>query len=153
MSNFFHKSVLFSLLISLVVFVGCGGPSYVKTEYVTGTITWKGAPLAEAVVSFSPVNPDGIPASGITNEQGKYELFAVGGKPGAGAIAGDYVVTVTKKETKETRTPDPNSSSGERVTGVTTLLTPQKYEKDATTPLKATIAPGKNPPIDFQLED
>lgn len=52
---------------------GCGGgPGTVKTVPAGGTVTFQGAPLPGASVTFVPV--DGPVAMGITDVQGKFTL-------------------------------------------------------------------------------
>jgi len=70
---------------------GCGGPAMPKVYPVTGTVTWKGAALADATVSFVPAT--GLPSDGKTDAQGKFTIMT-NGKPGA--RAGACKVTVNK---------------------------------------------------------
>lgn len=145
------KSALLLLLLLFVGVLGCG-ESYVKTEYIKGKVIFKSEPLADALVTFHPNDSSGVPASGTTDANGEFELFAVGGKPGAGAIAGDYTVTVSKQDTQNREIPDPNSSGGVRTVVSSTLVTPKDYSKKETSPLTVTIAAGKNEPITIDLD-
>ena len=70
---------------------GCGGSTMPKIYPVTGTVTWKGEPLADATVSFVP--SVGAPSDGKTDAQGKFTIMT-NGKPGA--RAGACKVTVSK---------------------------------------------------------
>ena len=70
---------------------GCGGPAMPKVYPATGTVTWKGAALADATVSF--VSATGLPSDGKTDAQGKFTIMT-NGKPGA--RAGACKVTVNK---------------------------------------------------------
>lgn len=70
---------------------GCGGPAQPKLYPATGTVTWKGAPLADATVSFVPAV--GAPSDGKTDAQGKFTIMT-NGKPGA--PAGACKVAVSK---------------------------------------------------------
>src|SRR5262245_35758491 len=55
-----------------VALSGCGGgPPLVE---VSGTLTHKGKPVANAVVHFMPENGGGRPSSGLTNEEGHFTL-------------------------------------------------------------------------------
>lgn len=79
---------------------GCSkGPS-VKTIPVTGTVTYAGAALEGATVTFVNADPDGRSASGVTDAQGKFKLITLvtPGRQQDGAVAGDYVATVVKTE-------------------------------------------------------
>ena len=70
---------------------GCGGPAMPKVYPATGTVTWKGAALADATVSFVPAA--GLPSDGKTDAQGKFTIMT-NGQPGA--RAGACKVTVNK---------------------------------------------------------
>ena len=80
--------VVMSIALGLT---GCGGPAQPKLYPTTGTVTWKGAPLADATVSFVP--SVGAPSDGKTDAQGKFTIMT-NGKPGA--PAGACKVTVSK---------------------------------------------------------
>lgn len=71
--------------------VGCGGPAMPKIYPATGTVTWKGKPLADATVSFVP--SVGAPSDGKTDANGKFTIMT-NGLPGA--RAGACKVTVSK---------------------------------------------------------
>jgi hypothetical protein len=71
---------------------GCG-PKAVPTE---GIVTFDGKPVAGASVMFVPLQ--GPPASAITDEKGEFQLTTSGGH-GAGALPGEYKVTVTLEAT------------------------------------------------------
>ena len=70
---------------------GCGGSTMPKVYPATGTVIWKGEPLADATVSFVP--SVGAPSDGKTDAQGKFTIMT-NGKPGA--RAGACKVTVSK---------------------------------------------------------
>ena len=146
-----NKVILLLLLVFVGFLSGCG-ESYVKTEYIKGKVIFKGEPLADAMVTFHPKDSNGVPASGTSNSNGEFELFAVGGKPGAGAIAGNYTVTVTKLNSENKEIPDPNSSGGVRVVVSSTLVTPKAFSKKETSSLTVTVASGKNDPITIDLD-
>lgn len=71
---------------------GCGGGSGVKTYPVKGTVNYKGAPLADAVVTFYP--DQGRPAAGTTDAQGAFFLSTINSKDGA--PAGTYRVAIAE---------------------------------------------------------
>jgi len=75
-------------LLTLTV-VGCGtsGP---RLAPVTGKVTLDGQPVANAVVTFTPAG-GGIASSGITNENGEYQLVC---QQGRGAVIGQHKVSV-----------------------------------------------------------
>jgi hypothetical protein len=87
------------LLASLVGFTllsGCNGPTMAP---VRGRVTFKGKPVKEAAVVFSPVgksaddNEPGKPATGFSDADGGYVLSTY--KPLDGALVGKHRVTVS----------------------------------------------------------
>lgn len=62
--------VLPSLAIGCFLLTGCGGSGTVS---VSGTLTYKGKPVTNAVVNFAPTD-DGRPSSGLTDKDGKFTL-------------------------------------------------------------------------------
>ena len=76
--------------------VGCSQGPNVDVAKVTGKVTYKDAPLAGATVQF--FNDDrSIVVSGLTNDQGVYELSGfVGGANVQGGPVGHCAVTVSK---------------------------------------------------------
>jgi hypothetical protein len=61
---------------------------------VSGVVTFRGKPLEGARVVFISKDPGGLPASGITDEDGIYHLTTF--EAGDGAVAGTYGVKVAK---------------------------------------------------------
>ena len=72
---FFRKSSFLGRRIwaagLLVAFAGCGG-SGPRIVSVSGTLTHKGKPVANALVHFTPEN--GRPSSAVTDEDGHFTL-------------------------------------------------------------------------------
>lgn len=80
------------LLVFLVFFSGCGGgPKRPPLGTVRGKITYNGAPVKNAMVTFLG---DGAPrmAKGTTDDNGNYQLTSY--EENDGAIIGSHVVTV-----------------------------------------------------------
>jgi hypothetical protein len=75
----------------VLVTTGCSGPKHPKLHPATGTVTWKGEPLAGATVSFVPAV--GAPSDATTDSAGKFTIMT-GGLPGA--PAGPNKVAVSK---------------------------------------------------------
>jgi hypothetical protein len=69
---------------------GCGGKAPVK---VSGVVTISGSPVVNAIVGFDPVDKQGLPASGQTDANGRFELTSR--VPGDGVLPGEYKVTIT----------------------------------------------------------
>lgn len=124
-----------------VMFAGCTGSS-LPTEYVAGTVTLDGQPLAEANIYFNP-KEGGIPAYGTTDKDGKYVITAMqGGGQGAGTVPGDYIVTFTKSEPVPTNNPEVFD---------TKQLLHKVYATTAQSPFQETVVKGKNN-FDFALK-
>ena len=88
-----RRIVVLAVVMALgaVGLAGCGGSTMPKVYPATGTVTWKGEPLADATVSFVP--SVGAPSDGRTDAQGKFTIMT-NGMPGA--RAGACKVTVSK---------------------------------------------------------
>ena len=84
--------------ILLLAFVGCGASH--GTAPVTGLVTYKEQPVAEATVNFLPKSdqPNGKGATGKTDRSGRFTLttYINPDEQPAGALPGAYAVTVTK---------------------------------------------------------
>ena len=137
---------------------GCSKESSVPgTLPTTGIVRQKGAPVADATVTFSPAGQSsGKAASGKTDASGKFTLTTL--KAGDGALPGDYEVIVSKMETsgkamtdEEAREyynkfqkppPAPQSKSA----------LPEKYSTAATSGLKATVKKGDKNEFTFDVD-
>lgn len=134
---------------------------------IEGTITYKGEPVSGAIVSFQPSTSEGESASGRTDVSGKFTLTSSHAADGGrGALPGDYVITVVRRETPP---PDPDEEAYNKgEIDYSTLqarqnarppaaplksLIPEKYAKGSSSGLKATVVKGKNPPLTFELVD
>lgn len=131
---------------------GCG-PSYIKTDEVSGTITYNGDPLPNATVTFHPQSKDGLSGYANTDEKGAYKIQALGGAADAGTVPGEYTVTVFAQKKVPSGKTEFSESSGkeEEIMNVTTV-TPAKYNKPDSSGLKATVVKGKKNVFDFPLE-
>lgn len=84
---------LAAALPALVVGCGKSGGDRPETYPVNGVVTYKGLPVPDAQVTFSPEG-QGQAAFGRTDAEGKYALTTF--DSGDGAVAGRYKVAVTK---------------------------------------------------------
>ncbi|MBR2005432.1 MAG: carboxypeptidase regulatory-like domain-containing protein [Thermoguttaceae bacterium] len=123
----------------------------IKTEGVTGVITYNGEPLADATVKFIPTDATGSQSYGKTNEKGEYKLQTLLGAADAGTTPGEYKVTVDCIETVETGNMIEENGE-EKPETVAESLIPAKYNNAETYGLTATVAPGDNT-INFDLTD
>ncbi len=123
----------------------------IKTEGVTGVITYNGEPLADATVKFIPTDATGSQSYGKTNEKGEYKLQTLLGAADAGTTPGEYKVTVDCITTVETGNMIQENGEEKEETVAESLI-PTKYNSAETSGLTATVKPGDNK-IDFALED
>jgi len=154
-----RSHVLFAwVAVAGIVVVGCSSESGIPgTAPVSGTVKQKGAPLADATVTFAPAGQSsGRAASGKTDASGKFTLTTL--KAGDGAMPGEYSVTVTKTEmigktytpeeaneyySKHQKSPPPPQIKN---------VLPEKYAKGDTSGLKATVKKGDKNEFNFDVE-
>ena len=147
-------SVCCLLCCCILLFTGCGPRGKgLRVEFVEGVVTLNGQPVAGASIMFSPATPGGPTeaAGGSSNASGVYRLSSMNGDPERGAVAGDYIVTVSKIEVTD---PDAGKSYEEQTQSTAVLITrhllPEIYLDNARTPLRATVSRGRNT-IDLEL--
>lgn len=137
----------------LTLTIGCGGGN--DANPVEGRVTLDGNPLSGATVVFSPADGSSDGASGITDENGVYTLFrAIGGDVGEGAVAGDYVVTVSKAPVATGNAAASGSSDAMPNPTASTAAKSEvhtKYNRAETSGLTATVVDGTNNDINFEL--
>ncbi|MGQ9762512.1 MAG: carboxypeptidase-like regulatory domain-containing protein [Thermogutta sp.] len=151
--------VVLSCLTVIGSFSGCTKkPSRPKTYPVRGTVTFNGAPVEGATVTFIPKEgvtgePKPQAASGITDSSGRYTIgtFATGD----GAIPGEYLVKVTKYRSAQRQQPAETNPENEmqaffqyeqgakQQTRPKSEL-PAKYENEKTSGLFFQVQPGDN---------
>lgn len=128
-------TVLCALLVSAIV--GCGGGP--KLNEVSGKVTIDGVnPSAALEILFMPVdNQKHTIGTGrsVVQRDGTYKMYYPGGKEGV--PAGEYTVSIEV-------VPDDESQEGR-----SRLIIPERY--NSATELKATVKPGKNENIDFDI--
>jgi hypothetical protein len=128
--------------------VGCGGGNShgLTLAPVTGLVTYRGQPLADAQVVFLPDTPGQLPAMGMTDAQGKYELLTI--VPGDGASLGKHRVTVTARQ--QSAAPAEPVAPGTGPTGAPRI--PEKYFSFDTSGLTAEVK-SEGTTADFALSD
>ncbi|MCC7419796.1 MAG: carboxypeptidase regulatory-like domain-containing protein [Planctomycetaceae bacterium] len=134
--------------------VGCGGnekavaPLNPDTVPFSGIVKRDGKPLSKAVVKFLPTETKGVNASGITDDNGKYELkIQVGREDKAGAPPGDYKVTISRFVQPNGEPQDPTKPA--EVPGMESI--PQRFSDPGQTTLKANVPSGGGT-LDFDLK-
>ncbi len=118
----------------LVVTTGCGN----GLSQVTGKITQDGQPLAtggdvKVTVQFQPSSGDGVPAVGVTDTNGEYQL-STGSK--LGIVPGEYYVTCDGVQLLPPSGPG-GTPGGKRITD-------RKYTSGSTSGLRFTVKEGEN---------
>lgn len=149
----FFASVL--TVCALVLLTGCGGSNVLKTNRVEGTVTYNGAPLANASITFYPEDEGATPAIGKTDENGKYLLQTLQGAVDAGTTPGKYLVTISKKESvpsgRKVRGGDNYDEMVEEMISKETL--PVKYTAKQSSGFEATVEAKKVNTFNFDLTD
>jgi len=91
-----HRLRSAALVLLSSVVLGCGGSDAPPLYEAGGVVTYQGAPLKNATVTFSAAEGTKAPlATGITDDKGQYRLKSRGD---LGAAQGSYVVTISKLE-------------------------------------------------------
>lgn len=153
-------AVTFGLLIALGFCSGCSesaGSKKPPTFPVSGTVTMNGQPVADAMVVFVPTAKEGQSAVAKTNAEGKYQATTF--STGDGALAGEYLVKVSKHDTPPAAPGAGRSLSHEEEQKIYVEKTtpteppksylPSKYENESTSGLKHTVFDG---PTTFDIK-
>ena len=85
------KKVVLPPLLSLAVLAGCGSS---LESTVSGTVTYAGKPVPDAIVSFHGKS-GGAGAYGMTNESGEYSLRTGSNR---GVLQGTYLASLQPPE-------------------------------------------------------
>ena len=142
------------LLLFAGTLCGCGGAEGAadrpETHPVTGKVTYKGSPLADAQIVFNPEGTSGQGAFARTDKDGNYSLMTF--EPGDGAVAGKYLVTVAKYDvppapTEDTADEEPSDGDEETAKN----LLPVKYSLKDQSGLTAEVTDGGENKFDFAL--
>lgn len=139
------------LCFSLLCFVGCQSNTKPLPEGApplfpaTAKVTYKGSPLADALVVFAPKSGK-IGGSGKTDANGLVQLQAY--PPHEGLPAGEYQVMITKSESVEVPGGDPDNKQTK-----TNFLIPQKYGNPAKSGLNAAVMQQADQEFTFELKD
>ncbi len=123
--------IYWSPVFVLLAFLGCDRSDYSSAE---GAVKLEGEPLANATVLFPA--PQLAMATARTDEAGRYRIKTGGTE---GMRPGEYTVTVAAYGT---------NSDGQTAP---ILIIPENYLRTESSGLKASIMPGVNRDIDFEL--
>jgi len=145
---------------ALAVGCGGGGTTHPDTVPVTGTVQLNGQAVEGAAVSFVGAGSS-RPATGTTDAQGKFTLTSF--ETNDGAPPGEYTITVTKyadaggtgtaPDEVDTTKPDAMYGDGGTDAEEPANELPAKYATTETSPLKETVAAGKDNNFTLELEE
>ena len=116
------RSVVCAGALMAIPILGCGSPGTAPTAPTSGTLLYNGQPAQAARVIFTP--KAGRPASGNTDDQGRFILTTFESEDGA--VPGEHTVTVS--DLKRNWNQDPSKSRF-----------PAPYERPDTTPLVVEV--------------
>ena len=154
--------------LTVLAVLGCETPTpTLDTVPVSGKVTLDGAPVDGAKVVFAPASGGGTAASGVTDAGGRYKLTTL--NPGDGALAGSYLVMISKTEQvgedpaaaavkpgmsdeEATKAAMEAHVAGEKTDPEFRDLLPAKYKDPAASGLKAEVAKGGQTEFNFELE-
>lgn len=145
-------------LVLVLLFVGCGEVADVDrpdTAPVSGSVTYNGAPVEGATVTFVAGASGGRGAVGTTDASGKFELttFAAGD----GAIPGSYKVKIAKMSSEGTPMTEQEGvvvpPTGGMPTSEVKDELPPKYKDESTSGLTADVKEGGDNDFLFDLTD
>ncbi|WP_013628228.1 carboxypeptidase-like regulatory domain-containing protein [Rubinisphaera brasiliensis] len=137
---------LFSLTAAVcLTFSGCSSSDQPELGQVNGVVTFDGAPLVGAVVTFMPTS--GRPASGTTDENGSYVLTYI--RDTEGTKVGTNKVSISMGEGAENEMELEGDDADQSQLKDRLAAIPEKY--NTKTELVAQVEPGENT-FDFHLE-
>lgn len=138
-----YRFALAFALVSLAV-ASCG-PSGPKRYAVTGVVKYKGQPIPNGTITFTPEDPALKSAGGAAVKDGRFEV-----PQAAGLYAGKYRVSVNYPDPKRTPpTPKEGEAPGESGREVADLL-PAKYNRE--TELRAEVTADGPNDLTFDLK-
>ena len=91
MLKYLKNALAFSSLALALFLAGCSASEYGDLGLVTGTVTLDGEPYPNAEITFAPQT--GRPSSGMTDEQGHYQLRYI--RETMGALPGEHRVRIS----------------------------------------------------------
>ena len=146
--KFSEFAALSALCIALT---GC--PASGDFGYVDGTVTIDDNPVEGATIGFYPQGGRG--SIGVTDSEGHYELLYTNSQKGA--FVGEHKVTIATARQAFDPADRPEyeielDDTPQEAVAARKAMLDKSYEDRKTTPLTATVVPGKNPPINFDLK-
>jgi len=152
----FNVAVLGVSLLLTSVLVGCGGGDEVPSEFqevmskivpATGKVTLAGEPLANATVTFIPVNDGADTASAVTDANGMYDLVTplpgISPEESKGVAPGEYRVRISRFAMPDGSPIPAGMMEAEAEGEGAKESVPAKYSNFEATTLKVTVASPK----------
>ena len=168
------KSLAIALVCLLATTNGCGSGSSVQVYPTTGTVTYKGQPLENAIVNFVIGGKEGQPTSvigtGTSDKQGNFKIETIidpTSMPLAGAVEGTHQVTfakfippngmteeeLSKMQARETQImQEKGEVPPQFITPSRIPFLPPKYQNPTMSELSATVKPGEKNDFKFDLK-
>lgn len=146
-----------SALIAAFCLTGCsknGGRP--KVYPVSGSVKFKGEPVANASVVFMPEGSSPRNPAGMTDAQGNFKLTSY--DTNDGAILGDYIVTITPGIAADGKKPEERTAQDLINLGVggkieKQAIFPAKYSDRKTSGLKRSVVAGDTNVFNFDLTE
>lgn len=144
-----------NLLLIFCVILLCAGcdrvPSLEGLVPAEGVVTLNGEPVGKACLLLRPIE-QGQSATATTDDNGRFSLMTF--NPDDGAKPGEYLVTVTKTETRgDIRIERPNGTNQKIVHDDREIIDhlPEKYAAFSTTDLQITIPKNGDTKLEISL--
>lgn len=131
------------LCLAVIFTLGCGGPIRPATVPVTGTVTLDDKPMEGIQVTFQSSNPEIQSASGVTDANGQYVLYA-GVSGTEGAMIGMYKVILVDPGDAGNQDYMSSDAPDDQHRGIPANRLPIKYTTATDTPLEVEVKSGKN---------
>jgi len=139
-------------MASMLLAVGCSRGSLSGTVPVTGKVTYKGQPVANATITFIGQG-EARTAVAVTDASGVYRLKTLDSN---GAIPGKYIVLVSQTENIPGADQPVSMDEAARNQGKAReprQLLPARYSDPAKTPLDVEVKRGRTNSFDLSLAD
>lgn len=152
LSSLRWQSLVLPLSLLLAGCTGASLPAGAKpTKPTTATVTYKGAPLEGATVTFIDETGE-APSYGLTDAQGKAKMKT---SYADGSVVGKHSVTINKSVTEGAAAADQDSPAynPEGTASVVKELVPVKYGSKVTSGLEATVTDAGPNDFKFDLTD
>lgn len=133
-----------TLLLGVAAVAGCsgGGEGTAPTAKTAGVVTYKGTPVPNVSVTFTPAS--GRPANGVTDATGKFTLTTF--NTGDGAVPGTHQVSIT------TTGEEPMPGTPEAAAAAKAPF-PARYRNPQESGLTADVKPGTKNEFTFDMQD